>query len=148
MLIARKRNAAISFAVSLVHMVRNRNPMKRILFVSLLFLSSTAGNILRPADSTSLFGIGTHFGQFTRGDMTGANMTAQLDLIAAAGFTRLIQVPIGFTADHIETLYDIDITHRQYALEKGLSFQRIPSLNAGAPFIRALKEIITKVDVR
>ncbi len=72
----------------------------------------------------------------------------RIDEIAAAGFTRLIQVPIGFTADHIETLYDIDITHRQYALEKGLSFQRIPSLNAGAPFIRALKEIITKVDVR
>jgi ferrochelatase len=72
----------------------------------------------------------------------------QIDVIAAAGFTHLIQVPIGFTADHIETLYDIDITHRQYASEKGLSFRRIESLNAGAPFIKALKEIVTKVDLR
>jgi ferrochelatase len=68
----------------------------------------------------------------------------KIDAIAAAGFKGIIQVPIGFTADHIETLYDIDITHRQYALEKGLSFRRISSLNAGAPFIKALKEVVTK----
>ena len=63
--------------------------------------------------------------------------------IAAAGFKRIIQVPIGFTADHIETLYDIDIIHRQCAVEKGLSFRRIASLNAGAPFINALKKVVT-----
>jgi len=68
----------------------------------------------------------------------------KIEAIAAAGFQGIIQVPIGFTADHIETLYDIDIIHRQYALAKGLSFRRIPSLNAGAPFIRALKEIVTR----
>jgi ferrochelatase len=72
----------------------------------------------------------------------------QIEAIAAAGFNDLIQVPIGFTADHIETLYDIDITHRLYALGKGLSFRRIPSLNAGASFIKALKKIVTKVDLR
>ncbi|MHB9097449.1 MAG: ferrochelatase [Syntrophales bacterium] len=72
----------------------------------------------------------------------------RIDAVATAGFKRLIQVPIGFTADHIETLYDIDITHRQYASEKGLSFRRIGSLNAGAPFIKALKEIVTKVDLK
>jgi ferrochelatase len=67
----------------------------------------------------------------------------RIDEIAAAGFRRLVQVPIGFTADHIETLYDIDITHRRYATERGLSFRRLPSLNAGAPFIRALQAIVT-----
>jgi len=70
----------------------------------------------------------------------------KIDFIAAAGFKEIIQVPIGFTADHIETLFDIDITHRQYALAKGLSFRRIASLNAGAAFIRALKEVVTKFD--
>ena len=63
--------------------------------------------------------------------------------IAAAGFKEIIQVPIGFTADHIETLYDIDIIHRQCAVEKGLFFRRIASLNAGAPFINALKKVVT-----
>ncbi|MBM4314276.1 MAG: ferrochelatase [Deltaproteobacteria bacterium] len=64
--------------------------------------------------------------------------------IAAAGFGGLVQVPVGFTADHIETLYDIDIVHRSYAQEKGLSFRRLASLNAGDTFIRALKEVVLK----
>jgi len=70
----------------------------------------------------------------------------EIDAITAAGFTNIIQVPIGFTADHIETLYDIDITHRQYALSKGLSFRRLSSLNAGETFIKALKEVVTRVN--
>lgn len=70
----------------------------------------------------------------------------KIDAVAAAGFKSIVQVPIGFTADHIETLYDIDITHRQCALDKGLSFRRIPSLNAGAPFIKALKGVVSRFD--
>ncbi len=68
----------------------------------------------------------------------------KIDTIASDGFASVVQVPIGFTADHIETLYDIDIIHREYALKKGLSFRRISSLNAGAAFIKALKEIVLK----
>ena len=67
----------------------------------------------------------------------------KIEASAAAGFKGIIQVPIGFTADHIETLYDIDIIHRQCAVEKGLFFRRIASLNAGAPFINALKKVVT-----
>jgi ferrochelatase len=70
----------------------------------------------------------------------------QIDAIAKTGFTSIIQIPIGFTADHIETLYDIDITHRQYALARDLSFRRLSSLNAGDTFIKALKEIVTRFD--
>jgi ferrochelatase len=69
----------------------------------------------------------------------------KIEAIAADGFTSIVQVPIGFTADHIETLYDIDVTHRQYALARGLSFRRLSSLNAGKTFIKALKEIVTMV---
>ena len=68
----------------------------------------------------------------------------RIDEIAAAGFKSILQVPVGFTADHIETLYDIDITHRQYALRKGLSFRRLSSLNAGDTFVKALKEVVMK----
>lgn len=71
----------------------------------------------------------------------------KIDAIASAGFRSIIQVPIGFTADHIETFYDIDITHRLYALKKGISFRRISSLNAGGTFIKALKEIVTHFTV-
>jgi protoporphyrin/coproporphyrin ferrochelatase len=70
----------------------------------------------------------------------------KIDEIALKGFRSIVQVPIGFTADHIETLYDIDITHRQYTLSKGLTFRRISSLNAGDAFIRALKEVLTRFE--
>jgi protoporphyrin/coproporphyrin ferrochelatase len=75
---------------------------------------------------------------------TGPTVEERIDEIAAAGFRSLVQVPIGFTADHIETLYDIDVAHRQYAQGKGLSFRRLSSLNAGDTFIKALKRIVTK----
>ena len=68
----------------------------------------------------------------------------RIDEIAAAGFGSIVQVPVGFTADHIETLYDVDILHRHYAREKGISFRRLSSLNAGDTFIRALKEVVLK----
>ena len=37
--------------------------------------------------------------------------------------------PIGFTCDHMETLYDIDIVHRTHAHKLGLNFERAESLN-------------------
>ncbi len=56
----------------------------------------------------------------------------------------MVEVPIGFVSDHLETLYDIDIIHRAYAVGKGLRFSRIPSLNTYPPFITALRAILEK----
>jgi protoporphyrin/coproporphyrin ferrochelatase len=57
-------------------------------------------------------------------------------------FRHVVEVPIGFLNDHLETLYDMDITHRQYAEAKGLHFSRISSLNLYPPFVHALALII------
>lgn len=56
----------------------------------------------------------------------------------------VVEVPIGFVSDHLETLYDIDRVHRHYASVKGLMFSRIPSLNTYPPFINALCTILEK----
>ena len=45
-------------------------------------------------------------------------------LIARDGFKAVLEVPIGFTCDHMETLYDIDIVHRAHAEKLGLNFER------------------------
>lgn len=68
----------------------------------------------------------------------------QIDEIVKKGFKRVIQIPVGFTADHIETLYDIDIVHKNYAEKKNLDYKRISSLNAEEDFIIALKNILIK----
>jgi len=64
--------------------------------------------------------------------------------IAESGARSIVEVPIGFTGDHLETLYDIDIVHKNFAEKWGLSFMRVPSLNANPLFIRALADIVHK----
>ena len=67
-----------------------------------------------------------------------------LDRLAQTGFQAVLEVPIGFTCDHMETLYDIDIVHRAHAKKLGLLFERAESLNASPLFIKALADIITR----
>ena len=57
---------------------------------------------------------------------------------------RLVEVPVGFVSDHLETLYDMDIVHREYARSKGLTLSRVSSLNTYPPYITALKTILQK----
>ena len=72
----------------------------------------------------------------------GPSVEAVMDGVKSGA--RLVEIPIGFVSDHMETLYDIDVLHREYALAKGLLFSRIPSLNTYPPFITALGAILEK----
>jgi ferrochelatase len=65
-----------------------------------------------------------------------------LDKIAQDGYKYVLEVPIGFTCDHMETLYDIDIVHRAHAAKLGIEFYRAESLNTSPLFIRALADIV------
>jgi protoporphyrin/coproporphyrin ferrochelatase len=58
--------------------------------------------------------------------------------------SRVVEVPIGFVSDHLETRYDMDVVHQEYARSLGLGFSRIPSLNTYGPFISALAVILEK----
>ena len=68
-----------------------------------------------------------------------------LDLVAQQarrGTPALLVVPISFVSDHIETLHEIDIEMRDYALTHGITrFQRAPALNEDPAFIEALTHI-------
>ena len=68
-----------------------------------------------------------------------------LDMIAAEKKGEFVlEVPLGFTCDHLETLYDIDIVHRRHAEGLGLTFERAESLNTSPIFIKALADIVRK----
>ena len=58
--------------------------------------------------------------------------------IVKAGGRNVLVVPVQFLADHLETLYDIDIGAREQAERAGLRFLRIASLNADRGLARAL----------
>ncbi len=56
----------------------------------------------------------------------------------------VLEVPVGFTCDHMETLYDIDIVHREHAADLGLTSSGLESLNTSRSLIKALADIVTK----
>ncbi len=66
-----------------------------------------------------------------------------LNMIAAERKSEFIlEVPLGFTCDHLETLYDIDILHRKHAESLNLIFERAESLNTSPFFIKALADVV------
>lgn len=64
--------------------------------------------------------------------------------IAEAGHSGVIFVPVQFVADHLETLYDIDIAGREEAEEVGLTFHRVPVPNASPAFAEALRQVVAR----
>ncbi len=58
------------------------------------------------------------------------------------GGKAVLVVPLGFTSDHIETLYDIDMVVRETAESRGLLFKRTPSFNASEDFISLIAGLI------
>jgi ferrochelatase len=66
------------------------------------------------------------------------------ELIAAAGRAQrsLLVVPVSFVSDHIETLEEVDVEFRDYAVANNVPwFGRAPALNDNPLFIKALYEL-------
>jgi ferrochelatase len=62
---------------------------------------------------------------------------------ADAGTDTVVLCPIGFVADHLEVLYDLDIEVSRVAAEAGLEYARTASLNDDPAFVRVLADLIT-----
>ncbi len=72
----------------------------------------------------------------------GPSVEEVMERAARAGARRVVQAPIGFVTDNLETLYDIDITHRACAASLGLEHVRISTFNASPRFIRLLRKLV------
>ncbi len=59
----------------------------------------------------------------------GPDLLTLLDQLRAESFDGVIVCPAGFTSDHLEILYDLDIEAANRAGEIGLAFARTASLN-------------------
>ncbi|MGD0998612.1 MAG: ferrochelatase [Thermoleophilia bacterium] len=62
--------------------------------------------------------------------------------LAAAGWKKLLVVPIGFVTDNVETLYDLDVELREVAVSCEMDFLRSRALNDAPRFIEALADIV------
>jgi protoporphyrin/coproporphyrin ferrochelatase len=71
------------------------------------------------------------------------DMLDVLPELAAAGHRDVVVAPVQFLADHLETLYDVDVAGREQAEQAGFSsFARISAPNAAPDFIQALANVV------
>lgn len=64
-----------------------------------------------------------------------------LQAVELSGARKVLVCPIGFVADHLEILYDLDVEAQQFASERGIEIQRTASFNDRPEFTRALAAV-------
>ncbi|KAK8844065.1 ferrochelatase [Kwoniella newhampshirensis] len=73
----------------------------------------------------------------------GPQTAAAIEGYAKQGTKDICLVPIAFTSDHIETLYELDIEVKEEADKLGVNLTRAASLNDSPIFIRALADLMS-----
>jgi ferrochelatase len=75
------------------------------------------------------------------GEWLGPTVESVIEEAAAAGNRHLFVQPIGFVCDHVEVLYDIDISFKDFAAKRGVALSRAESLNDSVLFARAVAQL-------
>jgi ferrochelatase len=65
-----------------------------------------------------------------------------LEDLIKKGLHKALICPIGFIADHLETLYDLDIALKAWANEQGIEIIRTPCLNDAPQLIEVLVQLV------
>lgn len=72
----------------------------------------------------------------------GPSVAEVLQKLHQNGDRITIVCPVGFVADHLEVLHDIDIEAQEQAATLGMRLERAPSLNDGPDFLAALVDLL------
>ncbi|HKO16938.1 MAG TPA: ferrochelatase [Gemmatimonadaceae bacterium] len=76
----------------------------------------------------------------------GPDILAYLETLASEGVRRVLQVPIGFVAEHLEILFDIDIEAVTRARELGITLRRTALPNASPALVETLLAVVAAAD--
>lgn len=72
----------------------------------------------------------------------GPDAAVVLEELADLGERQVVLCPIGFTSDHLEVLYDVDVEYQDLARRLGIRLERTESLNASPLLIEALADLV------
>jgi len=64
-----------------------------------------------------------------------------LEGLVAEGYQKILICPIGFIADHLETLYDLDIVLKAWADKQRIEITRVACLNDAPELIEILRQL-------
>ncbi len=73
----------------------------------------------------------------------GPEILAEIRRLGAEGVRELVVSPVGFVAEHLEVLYDIDIEAQAVAREVGIRLERARSMNDDPTFIAGLVDVVS-----
>lgn len=65
-----------------------------------------------------------------------------LEAVERSGARNVLVCPIGFVADHLEVLYDLDVEAQAFARSHGITIRRTASLNTRPAFIEAMAAVV------
>ncbi|HEY8840356.1 MAG TPA: ferrochelatase [Candidatus Dormibacteraeota bacterium] len=66
-----------------------------------------------------------------------------LEAVDRSGAQNVLVCPIGFVADHLEVLYDLDVEAQAFATSHGITIRRTASFNTRSDFIEAMAAVVT-----
>src|SRR4029077_3730862 len=72
----------------------------------------------------------------------GPDVSAVLARLADQGERHVVVAPIGFTCEHVEVLYDIDVELRRQAAARGVHLERAGMVNADEQMMAGLADLI------
>ena len=76
------------------------------------------------------------------GAWLGPSIEDILPRMAREGIKNVLVTPVGFMADHVEVLYDLDVEAQEIAAKEGIHLVRSESLNASPDFVEGLAKFI------
>ncbi|MBI5537125.1 MAG: ferrochelatase [Deltaproteobacteria bacterium] len=82
---------------------------------------------------------------FTGEPWLGPDLPTVFQRAKQTGATSVLVAPVGFLAEHVETLYDLDIEAKAIAAEQGLVFRRTPCPGTHSGLIDALEAVVRKL---
>jgi protoporphyrin/coproporphyrin ferrochelatase len=74
----------------------------------------------------------------------GPDLVDTIEELAGQGHRAVLIASVGFIADHLEILYDIDIEAKERADALGIELRRTPMLNADPRLARALHALVAE----
>ncbi len=66
-----------------------------------------------------------------------------LSAVELSGARDVLVCPIGFVADHLEILYDLDVEAQAFARSRNIKIRRTESFNTRPDFIAAMAEVVS-----
>lgn len=101
-----------------------------------------SARVFAEAAGVANYEIGWQSASATGEPWLGPDILDGLQQFRHQGGQRAVVAPVGFVADHLEVLFDVDVECMELASEIGLELRRIPSPNADPRFIRSLANVV------